>query len=91
MKDEVPGRDERANATRNPADHRLHLSQHQMNVIVQRAVKDLEQQEQGETSRPAGLPARSGPARNQPCYCGSGRKYKKCHEDPAGLGGKQPT
>ncbi len=25
--------------------------------------------------RPAALPGR-----NEPCWCGSGRKYKKCHE-----------
>lgn len=24
--------------------------------------------------------ARSGPAKNSKCYCGSGRKYKNCHE-----------
>jgi uncharacterized protein YecA (UPF0149 family) len=26
-------------------------------------------------------PARSGPkiGRNDPCYCGSGKKFKKCH------------
>ena len=23
-----------------------------------------------------------GPSRNQPCPCGSGRKYKRCHGDP---------
>ncbi|MGH2427990.1 MAG: preprotein translocase subunit SecA [Candidatus Limnocylindria bacterium] len=29
----------------------------------------------------AGQPARSGPkiGRNDPCFCGSGKKYKKCH------------
>jgi preprotein translocase subunit SecA len=29
----------------------------------------------------AAAPARSGPkiGRNDPCYCGSGKKYKKCH------------
>jgi preprotein translocase subunit SecA len=27
----------------------------------------------------------SGPARNAPCPCGSGRKYKKCHGAPQGL------
>ncbi|HVF05938.1 MAG TPA: preprotein translocase subunit SecA [Frankiaceae bacterium] len=26
----------------------------------------------------------SGPARNAPCPCGSGKKYKKCHGAPAG-------
>jgi hypothetical protein len=29
----------------------------------------------------AAAPARSGPkiGRNDPCWCGSGKKYKKCH------------
>jgi preprotein translocase subunit SecA len=26
----------------------------------------------------------SGPARNAPCPCGSGKKYKKCHGAPPG-------
>jgi hypothetical protein len=31
----------------------------------------------------AGVPIRSGerPGRNDPCWCGSGKKYKKCHQD----------
>jgi preprotein translocase subunit SecA len=39
-----------------------------------------------------GLPGASdearggGPARNAPCPCGSGRKYKRCHGDPARRG-----
>ena len=28
-----------------------------------------------EDARPAVLPGR-----NEPCWCGSGKKYKKCHE-----------
>jgi preprotein translocase subunit SecA len=31
----------------------------------------------------AGQPAASsGPSRNAPCYCGSGKKYKRCHGAP---------
>jgi preprotein translocase subunit SecA len=26
----------------------------------------------------------SGPSRNAPCYCGSGKKYKRCHGAPTG-------
>jgi hypothetical protein len=33
--------------------------------------------EQAATSPPA--QAKTTPGRNDPCYCGSGRKYKKCH------------
>jgi preprotein translocase subunit SecA len=28
--------------------------------------------------------AESGPSRNAPCYCGSGKKYKRCHGAPGG-------
>ncbi len=37
--------------------------------------------------RTPGTPARhaSGPGRNDPCPCGSGRKFKKCHGDAARL------
>jgi hypothetical protein len=37
----------------------------------------------GEDSGPAQLPVRrhAAPGRNDPCWCGSGRKYKKCHLD----------
>jgi hypothetical protein len=27
------------------------------------------------------LPPAQLPGRNDPCHCGSGKKYKKCHED----------
>jgi uncharacterized protein YchJ len=40
-------------------------------------------QEQGEDHQHAGqVPYRREapkPGRNDPCFCGSGRKYKKCH------------
>lgn len=29
-------------------------------------------------NKPVCLPAAT-PGRNEPCWCGSGRKYKKCH------------
>ena len=25
------------------------------------------------------------PGRNEPCYCGSGKKYKNCHGRPGGM------
>jgi preprotein translocase subunit SecA len=28
--------------------------------------------------------ASNGPSRNAPCYCGSGKKYKRCHGAPGG-------
>jgi preprotein translocase subunit SecA len=28
------------------------------------------------------LPVGAAPGRNDPCPCGSGRKYKRCHGDP---------
>jgi uncharacterized protein YecA (UPF0149 family) len=30
-------------------------------------------------SKDEGVP-QARPGRNEPCWCGSGRKYKKCHE-----------
>jgi preprotein translocase subunit SecA len=37
---------------------------------------------------PQGAPAHSsnGPSRNAPCYCGSGKKYKRCHGAPGAVG-----
>ena len=35
-----------------------------------------------EGSPEAGQAVGHGPARNQPCPCGSGKKYKKCHGAP---------
>ncbi|GAA1798204.1 preprotein translocase subunit SecA [Luedemannella flava] len=32
----------------------------------------------------AGQAVGSGPSRNAPCYCGSGKKYKRCHGAPGG-------
>jgi preprotein translocase subunit SecA len=29
--------------------------------------------------------ASNGPSRNAPCYCGSGRKYKRCHGAPGAV------
>lgn len=37
---------------------------------------DLEDEEEKEE---AGAPPRFKPGRNDPCWCGSGKKYKKCH------------
>jgi len=32
-----------------------------------------------------------GPGPNEPCWCGSGRKYKKCHRDADAAAGGPPT
>jgi preprotein translocase subunit SecA len=37
----------------------------------------------GGTRNPAQAES-SGPSRNAPCYCGSGKKYKRCHGAPGG-------
>jgi len=34
----------------------------------------------GKKSAESGVP-KELPGRNDPCHCGSGKKYKKCHED----------
>jgi preprotein translocase subunit SecA len=36
------------------------------------------------SNNPAQAQASSGPSRNAPCYCGSGKKYKRCHGAPGG-------
>jgi preprotein translocase subunit SecA len=36
---------------------------------------------QSSTRQPAGETS-NGPSRNAPCYCGSGKKYKRCHGAP---------
>ena len=39
---------------------------------------------QGAKAAPA--QASGGPSRNAPCYCGSGKKYKRCHGAPGAMG-----
>jgi preprotein translocase subunit SecA len=34
---------------------------------------------QGEDEKPRPVRVQKRPGRNEPCYCGSGKKYKKCH------------
>jgi preprotein translocase subunit SecA len=36
--------------------------------------------------QPAQAQSSSGPSRNAPCYCGSGKKYKRCHGAPGATG-----
>jgi len=36
----------------------------------------------GRNPRSSGQAESSGPSRNAPCYCGSGKKYKRCHGAP---------
>ncbi|HEX8630356.1 MAG TPA: preprotein translocase subunit SecA [Catenuloplanes sp.] len=36
----------------------------------------------GRQANPAQAAASNGPSRNAPCYCGSGKKYKRCHGAP---------
>ncbi|GAA2641783.1 protein translocase subunit SecA [Paractinoplanes durhamensis] len=38
----------------------------------------------GRASRSSGQAESAGPSRNAPCYCGSGKKYKRCHGAPGG-------
>jgi preprotein translocase subunit SecA len=35
-------------------------------------------------ARASGQAESGGPSRNAPCYCGSGKKYKRCHGAPGG-------
>jgi len=46
---------------------------------------DLAESDKSEKAAPAGTAVSSSePARNAPCPCGSGKKYKRCHGAPAG-------
>ncbi len=36
------------------------------------------------SNNPAQAQSSNGPSRNAPCYCGSGKKYKRCHGAPSG-------
>ena len=55
-------------------------------------------EEEGD-GKPRPVVVQKRPGRNQPCYCGSGKKYKKCHlpQDEqfsaagAGQGGKEES
>ena len=58
--------------------HRLIPGVDIQSVCFQRALADPP--DENADPRPAAKPAvRPKPARNEPCWCGSGAKYKKCH------------
>ena len=42
-------------------------------------------QASGRGNRSAGQSESNGPSRNAPCYCGSGKKYKRCHGAPGAV------
>jgi hypothetical protein len=60
----------------------VHLTQQQIDEIAQKVAQQLEKDERQEASSGSSPPAREGLARNKPCHCGSGIKYKKCCGDP---------
>jgi preprotein translocase subunit SecA len=51
-------------------------SQARPTATLQRAVQE---QQTGTATSPAASGSTAKPGRNDPCYCGSGRKYKVCH------------
>ena len=61
-----------------------------VDVDINRVIEiTIEQQQQPPSNRPSverstGVSTRSAETvgRNEPCPCGSGKKYKKCHGDP---------
>jgi preprotein translocase subunit SecA len=55
------------------------VRQHVENVRLQHADYDTVLDEQPETARPQPARAAQKIGRNDPCPCGSGRKYKHCH------------
>lgn len=44
----------------------------------------------GESSKPQTVRSVKRPGRNEPCWCGSGKKYKNCHMRTDGQGGGPP-
>jgi preprotein translocase subunit SecA len=38
-----------------------------------------------QAARSSGQAESNGPSRNAPCYCGSGKKYKRCHGAPGAV------
>jgi preprotein translocase subunit SecA len=57
------------------------MAQRQKQMLEGRANEEGKLDEASAEKRAAATPAREGPrvGRNDPCPCGSGRKYKKCH------------
>lgn len=70
----------------------VNLTQQQVNAIAEKVAHQLEADEQYKApSSVWNSPHREGSARNKPCHCGSGLKYKKCCGDSAkrGAGGNR--
>ncbi len=42
-------------------------------------INSLKEYQRRNTAKPMSFDTTSVPGRNDPCYCGSGKKYKKCH------------
>jgi uncharacterized protein YchJ len=54
-----------------------YYAEHQSAESAREASVLLRQQAIDARTQPVSVPAR--PGRNDPCWCGSGKKYKKCH------------
>ena len=51
----------------------------QLRELAEACRKDPAMAEKWEGAPQNGLFVDAGHERNEPCYCGSGKKYKKCH------------
>ena len=54
------------------------MTPHQMEQLAEKIASQVEQR-----ARLDQRPALRKPGRNEPCFCGSGNKFKKCCDDPA--------
>ncbi|MDR1882772.1 MAG: preprotein translocase subunit SecA [Prevotella sp.] len=73
---------------REPEQVRQAMPEQKTDYSRYRTERNDEKQESGQNRRPGGVPDKSKvtpvhvekkPGRNDPCYCGSGKKYKNCH------------
>ena len=62
------------------ADIQLLLSEHQLvaNIIIDEAAEENIYELSAFIDKPSPVSIEKTPARNDPCSCGSGKKYKKC-------------
>jgi hypothetical protein len=58
-------------------DERLRL--HGLDPVFENLTDTEDEDEHAEHAAPAPPPANNKPGRNDPCPCGSGKKFKKCH------------
>jgi hypothetical protein len=62
-------------------DGELTVEQRNKLTAVRRMAVDAQRKRPSASDRPMPARRRERPGRNEPCWCGSGKKYKRCHLD----------